>query len=155
MNREELSALRDAIDTMLVWPDAVRAQVAQWLSPEASRPNGLDPHPPPPEPTGKISKLEKFPPRRSPTPYAGKARRGGPPTSVKAPEQRLLTALKEHSGASVAVLAKAAGANRSSTGERLQGFASRGVVTKDRAGHWRLAAELAGEEPRPTAPSPS
>jgi hypothetical protein len=60
-------------------------------------------------------------------------------------EQRLLTALKEHSGAGVNALAKG-------TGERLRGLASRGVVTKDSAGHWRLVAELAGEAAGPTLP---
>ena len=63
--------------------------------------------------------------------------------------------MQEHSGASVNVLAKAAGANRSSTGERLRGLASRGVVTKDSAGHWRLVAELAGETADPTLPPSS
>ena len=31
MNRAELGALRDAIDTILNWPDSVRDQIAQWL----------------------------------------------------------------------------------------------------------------------------
>ena len=31
MNRVELGALRDAIDTILNWPDPVRDQIAQWL----------------------------------------------------------------------------------------------------------------------------
>jgi hypothetical protein len=31
MTREELSMLRDAIDTVLTWPDVVRDQVARWL----------------------------------------------------------------------------------------------------------------------------
>ena len=62
--------------------------------------------------------------------------------------------MQEHSGATVNALAKAAGANRSSTGERLRGLARAGKVTKDSAGHWRLTAELAGEEARPMeAPS--
>jgi hypothetical protein len=51
MNREELVALRDAIDTVLTWPDAVRDQIAAWLAPEATkgaaRGNGLDPRPAP------------------------------------------------------------------------------------------------------------
>jgi hypothetical protein len=47
MNRDELAALRDAIDTVLTWPDAVRDQVARWLTPAAAKPNGRDPHPPP------------------------------------------------------------------------------------------------------------
>ena len=71
------------------------------------------------------------------------------PSSAKTAEQRLLAAMQEHPGASINVLAKAAGTNRSGTGERLRGLASRGVVTKDSAGHWRLMAELAGERPDP------
>jgi len=42
-NREELAALRDAIDTVLTWPDSARAEVARWLAPQASKGNGLDP----------------------------------------------------------------------------------------------------------------
>ena len=58
-----------------------------------------------------------------------------------------MATLRDNPGASVNALAKAAGANPSSTGERLRGLASRGVVTKDSAGHWRLVAELP-ERPR-------
>jgi hypothetical protein len=156
MNRKELAVLRDAIDAVLTWPDAVRDQVARWIgAPEAAKPNGADPHPPP-----RQSLLLGKDPRRSPTAHAGKERRGKP-ASAKA-EQRLLAALQEHSGASVNVLAKAAGANRSSTGERLRGLAARGVVTKDAGGHWRLVGDLlkseeilAGEEARPPGASPS
>ena len=43
MNRAELGALRDAIDTILNWPDSVRGQIAQWLQTDASNPNGADP----------------------------------------------------------------------------------------------------------------
>ena len=43
MNRPELGALRDAIDTILTWPDSVRDQVAHWLQTEASKPKGADP----------------------------------------------------------------------------------------------------------------
>ena len=32
MNRAELSALREALDAVLSWPDAVREQVAAWLN---------------------------------------------------------------------------------------------------------------------------
>ena len=37
MTREELVALRDAIDTVLTWPEAVRAEIARWLAPEAAK----------------------------------------------------------------------------------------------------------------------
>ena len=43
MNRVELGALRDAIDTILNWPDSVRDQIAQWLQTDASKPKGADP----------------------------------------------------------------------------------------------------------------
>jgi hypothetical protein len=170
VNREELATLRDAIDTVLAWPDAVRAEVARWLAPEAAKPNGRDPHPPLTVlPVAEISHVMAGTPRKTVSrmaeishvarPTAGarptRARRGKPPTSAKTAEQLLLAAMQEHSGASVNVLAKAAGANRSSTGERLRGLASRGVVTKDSAGHWRLVAELAGEEAGPTGPPSS
>ena len=83
MNRDELDALRDAIDTLLTWPDAVRGQVARWLAPndvggnpppasvtdkenngakDASggnpppKPNGRDPHPPPIAPMGTVDR---------------------------------------------------------------------------------------------------
>ena len=46
MDRDELTALRDAIDTVLMWPDAIRDQVARWLTPETAKPNGRDYHPP-------------------------------------------------------------------------------------------------------------
>ena len=43
MDRAELGALRDAIDTILNWPDSVRDQIAQWLQTDASDPNGAGP----------------------------------------------------------------------------------------------------------------
>ena len=43
MDRAELGALRDAIDTILSWPDSVRDQIAQWLQTDASNPNRADP----------------------------------------------------------------------------------------------------------------
>jgi hypothetical protein len=36
VNRAELGALRDAIDTILSWPDPVRDQIARWLQADAS-----------------------------------------------------------------------------------------------------------------------
>ena len=38
MDRAELGALRDAIDTILSWPDSVRDQIAQWLQTDAQSP---------------------------------------------------------------------------------------------------------------------
>ena len=43
MDRAELGALRDAIDTILNWPDSVRDQIAQWLQTDVSKPNSADP----------------------------------------------------------------------------------------------------------------
>ena len=43
MDRAELGALRDAIDTILNWPDSVRDQIAQWLQTDASKPKGAHP----------------------------------------------------------------------------------------------------------------
>ena len=43
MNRAELGALRDAIDTILAWPDSLRDQIAQWLQTDATKPHGGDP----------------------------------------------------------------------------------------------------------------
>jgi hypothetical protein len=43
VDRAELGALRDAIDTILNWPDSVRDQIAQWLQTDVSKPNGVDP----------------------------------------------------------------------------------------------------------------
>ena len=146
MTRNELLALRDALDQVMAWPPAVLAEVARWLAPEAtSKPgNGLDTSPAPGRVDGRrilaksrrgagryfgsfrrcsVESAGKFePPRRSLTPYAGKARRGKSmsarpdkvrqtaPFNTKAAEQRLLEALAEHSGSSVNALAKAAGA---------------------------------------------
>ena len=43
MDQAELGTLRDAIDTILNWPDSVRDQIAQWLQTDASKPKGADP----------------------------------------------------------------------------------------------------------------
>jgi hypothetical protein len=45
MDREQLMALGDAIGVVLTWPDGVRAEIARWIMPEASKPNGRDFHP--------------------------------------------------------------------------------------------------------------
>lgn len=58
--------------------------------------------------------------------------------------------MRETPGLSVAALANAAEASRSSTGERLRRLSETGAVEKDAAGRWRLKAEEA--EPGPTQP---
>ena len=175
MDRTELAALHAALAVVLAWPDSVRAEVARWLSPAAPQPgNGLDPHPPPVAPmdaaanaapdrkdasktkgAGNGAAANAAPgSRRSPIPYAGKARSGKSPPSAAFAEQRLLTAMQEHSGASVDALAKAAGSSRSATGERLRQMALRGAVEKDITGRWKLKSEEL-RPPDPLQPSPS
>jgi hypothetical protein len=92
MDRQELTALRDAIDTVLTWPESVRAEIGRWLAPEAAPKsgNGLDHHPPPTESTGKGSKLEQFP-----TPRPAKARAKARRDSLFNVHTRLLAALRE------------------------------------------------------------
>ena len=150
MTRNELAALRDAIDTVLTWPPAVLAEVARWLTPAAPQPgNGLDPHPPPIELRSgesaaipSVAALSKRP---------GKAR-PAKPSPAKAAEQRLLTAMRENPGLSVNALANAAGSSRSATGERLRRLASRGTC---REGQRRsLAAQGGGDGVGPYAGAP-
>jgi hypothetical protein len=150
MAQAELTALRDVLDLTLRLPANIRTQLAAWLAPEAAKPNGADPHPPPRK---DVSRETSLSPRRSPTP-AGKTRRGKPP-SAKTAEQKLIAALQASPGASERALATAVGANRSTVGEHLRQLARDGMITKDAGGHWKLTADLAGEEARPTQPSPA
>jgi hypothetical protein len=169
MTREELVAVRDVIDALLKCPDDVRELLTQWIAPQArwlapearpkgrtvplifSKPNGLDPHPPPmpsvSDSSGALGRIARerteAPLRRSPTPYTGKARRGRSPLSGKAAERRLLEAMRESPGLSVVALAKAASAGRSAAGERLRQLAARGAIEKDADGRWRIAGEAA------------
>jgi DNA invertase Pin-like site-specific DNA recombinase len=135
MDREQLSALRDAINVVLSWPDDVRDQIAAWLS--TAKPNGVDHHPPPIAPISRPAKAR------------------GKPANARTAENRLLAALQGSPGSSVSKLAAAAGANRSSTAERLRQLAARGMATKDPEGRWLLVTELAGASPDPTSPSPA
>ncbi len=132
MNREELVALRTALDAVLTWPDAVRAEMARWLAVENPKPNGLDRHPP----------------STAPTLRPAEARRGRSPAAAKAGEQRLIATMRESPGLSVAALARAAASSRSRTGERLRQLAAEGTVEKDAAGRWRIA----GADVRPPPP---
>jgi IclR helix-turn-helix domain len=131
MTREQLTALRDAIDTVLTWPDAVRAEVARWLALEAAKPNGHDLYPP----------LES-----SSAPRRAKAARNK--FSTRTAELRLLETMRDSPGLSVTALARGAAVNRATTRGRLQQLAAQGEVEKDGAGLWRLTA-------RPTMASPS
>jgi hypothetical protein len=179
VTREQLLELRDALDQTLSWPDHVREAIGRWLvAPPAAKPNGagagagqdrlkvLDEAlavrpaaPANPEPAPRSTALTQMR-HPTPVPYAGKARRGGKPaTSATAAEERLLDALRSNSGASVAALAEAASAGKTMTAERLQRLASRGLVTKDNAGRWRLVEEMtkgAGAKSEPeTRPIPA
>ena len=146
MTQQELVELHAALGVVLSWSAGIREAIGTWLAPEAAQKpgNGVDPHPLPIASTGKVSKLETSAPRRSPAPYAGKAR----PGKAKA-EQKLLAAMRGAPGSTVIALAQACAAGRSVTGERLRRLASRGLVTKDANGQWWLVGDLAGEEARP------
>ena len=121
MNRAELGVLRDAIDTILTWPDSVRDQIAQWLQTDASKPNGADP--------GRVSRSRS------------NRRPGSKPSveEVSAREQALLEAMRDQPDAGVVQWAKATGCDKSAVSMRLGRLAKRGVVERDGSGQWRLA----------------
>jgi hypothetical protein len=137
MTRDELTALRDAIDITLALPDSIREMLAKWLTPAAAKPNGHDPCPPVLRPSPRTVKVQ--------------AARRVKPTPAQAAEKRLLTAMRDNPGLSVVALANAAGSSRSATGERLRQLDRRGVVEKDHAGD----GNLKGEEPRAEESSPT
>ena len=121
MDRAELGALRDAIDTILNWPDSVRDQIAQWLQTDASNPSGAGP--------GRLSR------------YHSNRRGGCKPgvEEVSASERALLEAMRDDSEAGVVQWAKATGCDKSSVSMRLGRLAKRGLVERDGNGRWRLA----------------
>jgi hypothetical protein len=150
MSLDELTALRDVLDLLVKLPDRLREQIVEWLTPSAAKPNGRDPH---------LLQAERRP-APDPRPYAGKASRGRLPASAKAAERKLLAAMENNPGSTVAALAKAASAGRSRTGEKLRELSKRGVIEKDPEGRWRLAREgpsppAGGPEPRPPQPPAS
>ena len=122
MNRAELGALRDAIDTILRWPDSVRDQIAQWLQTDTSNPNGGDP--------------------ARPSRSRSNRRHGSKPAvqEAAAREQALLEAMRDHPEAGVVQWAKATHCDKSAVSMRLGRLAKRGVVERDGNGRWRLAA---------------
>ena len=142
MTREELAALRDAIDMTLALPDSIRELLAQWLMPAAAKPNGHDPHTPVPVP----SKAAPEPRPAASKPHVVK--RHDNPAHARTAERKLLAAMREHPGASAASLAKLAGAGLSTTKERLRRMAAQELIEKAPDGHWRVK----GEEPRPPVP---
>jgi hypothetical protein len=93
LTREELVALRDAIDLTLALPDSVRELLAQWLAPEASKPNGQDPHPPVPLPSPTAAPTPRPAASKPPT-----AKRHDNPAHARAAERKLLAAMRERPG---------------------------------------------------------
>ena len=128
MDRAELRALRDAIDTILNWPDSVRGQIAQWLQTDASKPNGSD-----------LSRLSRSRSNR---------RRGFKPGvgESAARERALLEAMRDEPEAGVLQWAKTTRCDKSAVSMRLGRLAKRGLVARDGNGRWRLA------EANPTMP---
>ncbi len=130
MNRAQLGALRDAIDTILKWPDSVRDQIAQGLQTEASKPNRAYP--------GRLSGSRSN-------------RRRGYKRGVEelaARERALLEAMRDHPEAGVVQWAKTTRCDKSSVSMRLGRLAKHGVVERDGNGRWRLAGA------NPTMPPP-
>jgi hypothetical protein len=128
VDRAELGALRDAIDTILNWPDSVRAQIAQWLQTDASKPKGADP--------GQLSRPRS---NRPPGFKPGVGESAGR-------EQALLEAMRDDPEAGVVQWAKTTRCDKSAVSMRLGRLAKRGVVERDGNGRWRLA------EANPTMP---
>jgi hypothetical protein len=122
VNRAELGALREAIDTILTWPDSVRDEIAKWLQTDASKPKVADP--------GQLS-------------HSRSNRRRGFKQSVEesaARGQALLEAMRDEPEAGVVHWAKATRCDKSAVSMRLGRLAKRGVVERDGNGRWRLAA---------------
>jgi hypothetical protein len=128
VDRAELGALRDAIDTILNWPDSVRDQIAQWLQTDASKPNGGD--------LGQLSRSRS------------NRRHGSKPgvQEASARERGLLEAMRDHPDAGVIQWAQATHCDKSAVSMRLGRLAKRGLVERDGNGRWRLA------EANPTTP---
>jgi hypothetical protein len=121
VNRAELGALRDAIDTILTWPDSLRDQIAQWLQTDTSKPNGADPR--------RLSRSRS------------NRRRGYKPgvEEAAARERALLEAMRDDPEAGVVQWAKATRCDKSAVSMRLGRLAKRGTVERDGNGRWRLA----------------
>ena len=130
MDRAELGAMRDAIDTVLSWPDSVRDQIAQWLQADASTPNDAGP--------GRPSRSRS------------NRHRGFKPgvEEAAARERALLEAMRDHPEAGVVQWAKSTRCDKSAVSMRLGRLAKRGVVERDGNGRWRLAGA------NPTMPPP-
>jgi hypothetical protein len=121
VDRAELGALRDAIDTILTWPDSVRGQVAQWLQTDAANSNRAD--------AGRLSRSRS---NRRPGSKPGVE-------EVSASERALLEAIRDDPEAGVVQWAKTTRCDKSSVSMRLGRLAKRGVVERDGNGRWRVA----------------
>jgi hypothetical protein len=132
MNREELTALHDAIGVLLTWPQSVRDQIAAWLAPGATKGNGLDPHPP---------IAATAPPRQA------KGRRRPNAFTTQTTERKLLGALRDNPNLSERAVANAAGVSRATAAERLRALADRGAIEKGAGGRWRLKGEETARQP--------
>lgn len=82
MTRQELIQLRDAIDMALALPDSLRELLAQWLTPEAAKPNGHDRNAPVLMSTPRMVKVQ--------------AKRTRKPTPAQAAERKLLAAMRDN-----------------------------------------------------------
>jgi hypothetical protein len=121
VDRAELGALRDAIDTILNWPDSVRGQIAHWLQTDVSKPHRADP--------GRLSRSRsKRPPGFKPGVGESAAR-----------ERALLEAMRDDPKAGVVQWAKTTRCDKSTVSMRLGRLAKRGLVERDGNGRWRLA----------------
>jgi hypothetical protein len=118
VNRAELGVLRDAIDTILSWPDPMRDQIARWLQTDASKPNRAD--------------------RGTPRSRSNRQRGVMPSVESAAREQALLEAMRDQPEAGVVQWAKATHCDKSAVSMRLGRLAKRGVVGRDGNGRWRL-----------------
>jgi hypothetical protein len=120
VDRAELGALRDAIDTVLSWPDSVRDQIAQWLQADASTPNAAAP--------GRPSRSRS------------NRHRGFKPGAEEAAsrERALLEAMRDRPEAGVVQWAKATHCDKRAVSMRLGRLAKRGVVERDGEGRWRF-----------------
>jgi hypothetical protein len=142
MDREDLVALRNAIDSVLAWPDSVRAEVARWLASGSGKPNGQD-HAAASAATLPAAKRRLPAPASSPRQVKRRAKRSG----ARATEAKLLAAVRDNPGASERILAAAVKVHRSTVGERLRALAHDGRIEKDEAGHWRMKGETPATEP--------
>jgi len=155
MTREELAALRDALDGALALPESVLNLLALILAPvtsstrpdlgalkSAQKPNGHDRHRPQAAaqaapPSALATRPERASLQRKPV--------------LPAAERKLITALTDNPGLSAARLAKAAGMSRSGAGDRLRRLARAGVIEKDDDGRWRIKETEPGPPQPPAA----